>query len=299
MSAVAALNKILQNAAAELKNAGIETAGLDAAVLLCDVLKTDRAWLITHADQTLPEENIQLYKKHIRRRITRECVAYITGHKEFRGLDLTVTHDVLVPRADTETLVEAALNIIDITNKTAAGKKTISVLDLCTGSGAVAIALKTERPFIEVCASDISGAALSVTKQNAAKYNLLNENNKTADGASLRITQSDLFSNLNDKFDVIVSNPPYIPSALLASLAPEVQNEPRLALDGGSDGLGVIRRIIADAGHHLNSGGALLLEADSRQVEAVKALLEKSFYTNINILKDLAGLDRVITACVE
>jgi release factor glutamine methyltransferase len=189
-----------------------------------------------------------------------------------------VNPSVLVPRPDTETLVEAALQ----TTGTAR-----SALDLCTGSGAVAIALKRERPALTVTASDISPAALEAARTNA-------ENLHT----EIRFVESDLFDRVEGCFDLIVSNPPYIPTAWIASLAPEVQKEPRLALDGGGDGLDLVKKIILGAKTRLNPGGMLLMEADSRQMPAIGELLRGGGYQKVRAYRDLAGLERVIGGVV-
>jgi release factor glutamine methyltransferase len=251
-----------------------------------------------------------LYKTCITRRAAGICVAYITGHKEFRYLDLYVSPDVLVPRPDTETLVEAALEIIK--TKTECGS--LSVLDLCTGSGAVALALLDEckrheyprhkypwhespdKYDIEVYASDISPAALLVAQKNSEALALA-QATATASSA-VRFIQSNLFENIEGRFDIIVSNPPYVRHDEMSALPPEVQNEPPLALDGGEDGLMLIKKIIPQAAAHLKDGGALLLEADPRQMSLISALFQQSGYEKIFTKEDLSGCCRLIGAVI-
>ncbi|MDR3333425.1 MAG: peptide chain release factor N(5)-glutamine methyltransferase [Treponema sp.] len=257
--------------------ATIETPGLDAALLLADLLHTDRAGLIIRALDPVSEELRRRYVQVLERRRAGECVAYILGRKEFRGLDFTVTPDVLVPRPDTETLVEAALKV----------REAKTLLDLCTGSGAVAISLKHEWPGIEVWASDISVKALEVARGNAERF-LRKE--------AIHFVASDLFDRIEGRFDIITANPPYIPTGMIESLAPEVRGEPRLALDGGEDGLGIIRRLIEDAADHLYPGGVLLIEGDPRQMGAIASLFASRGYGTVQIHEDLAGRPRVIGA---
>jgi release factor glutamine methyltransferase len=216
-----------------------------------------------------------------------ECTAYILGRKEVRGLDFTVTPDVLVPRPDTETLVEAALAI---------GKgQYLAVLDLCTGSGAVAIALKHESPSMEVYASDISPKALTIARENARRI--------LGTGEIIHFLEADLFTPLSlsrfpRPFSLITANPPYIASGEIAGLAREVRGEPLLALDGGEDGLGLIRRIITEAPAFLLPGGSLLMEADPRQMALITLILKKKGYRDIRTYQDLSGQDRVIMGVV-
>jgi release factor glutamine methyltransferase len=209
------------------------------------------------------------------------------GKKEFYGLEFMVNTSVLVPRPETELLVETAKQLA-MSNEQRA-KQMLRILDLCTGSGAVAIALKHEMPEWEVWATDISAEALTIAAANVAR--LLPPNSITS-------YQGDLYEALSPllipHFSFIVSNPPYIPSAEIPGLSPEVRAEPILALDGGSDGLDLIRRIISNAPPYLNSGGILLLEADPRQMRTITALLDQAGFIEIQIYKDLSGKERVI-----
>ena len=289
---------------APCSEAYINTPELDAALLLAETLHTGRTELIVRGKEQINESDRGKFFALLSRRRKGECIAYILGHREFRGLAFTVNSNVLVPRPDTEILVEAALEYIDQIAKEAQGKK-LSVLDLCTGSGAIAIALKNERPLLELCASDISGEALETAALNANRLlinfttncepSVRHELVPSVRTRTIHLTQSDLFENIRGKFDIIVSNPPYIPSGELSALAPEVRREPRLALDGGEDGLELIKKIISGAPDFLNPRGALLLEAGPEQMPLIRTLLESNHFGDIRIHRDLAGRERVIS----
>jgi release factor glutamine methyltransferase len=295
------IREALAQAAAELKKIPhIGTPSLDASLLLAEVLQKDRVWLIAEASRPLDEKDLHKFQSLLQRRRSGESAAYILGRKEFRSLMFTVSPAVLVPRPDTETLVEAALENLK-------GKKSPAVLELCTGSGAVAVALKNEAPEIEIYACDISAAAVEIAAANAAR--LLPEKSVRFFQADLFTlppkTESDIKQNFTQLpaaaeklpfFSLILANPPYVPSAEIEGLSPEVQAEPRIALDGGPDGLSLIRRIIHEASGHLENGGSLLLEADPRQMESIRALLVREGYTGIQTYKDLSGVERVTGA---
>jgi len=201
-------------------------------------------------------------------------------------LEFDVNPFVLVPRPETETLVETA---IDIVQKKLQGNSLTNILDLCTGSGAVAISLKNEIPLCEITATDISSNALKTAIHNAEKL---------LGGNHIDFFQGDLYSALPSPlpapYSLIVSNPPYISSDEIQTLSKEVQNEPRLALDGGASGLDIITRIIKEAPNYLKQTGYLLLEADPRQMKQITTLLEKNKFKNIQLYKDLSGSNRVI-----
>jgi release factor glutamine methyltransferase len=282
-----------------------DTASLDASLLLADTLCTDKAGLIIRAGEHIAETEAARFEKLIDRRLSGESVACILGRKEFYGLEFTVTSDVLVPRPDTETLVEAALDWLAFLSPPPPVLP-LRVLDLCTGSGAVAISLKHERPDLEVWASDLSAEALAVAEINAARL-LPAESGFLRKGEGplpeagrrdppVRFARGDLFAAFESPpaFSLITGNPPYVPSGEIEGLAPEVKKEPRLALDGGEDGLAIIRKIIAQAPRRLCPGGCLLLEADPRQMPALAALLEAGGFGDIQTRKDLSGRRRVI-----
>jgi len=309
---------------ADLKFAEIDTPALDASILLAFVLKTNRSALIAAGMETLSKKDCINFCKLIERRASGECIAYIIGKKEFMGLEFTVNNSVLVPRPDTETLVEAAMESIrryfhhegaqsntkDASTSSAsmyfrclsaepveASKAPshlwLRTLELCTGSGAVAVSLKHEVPELEVYATDICSKALKVAKLNAER--LLGKN-------QIKFYHGDLFKAISSspkKFSLIISNPPYIPSAEIQTLSAEVQNEPRLALDGGDSGLVIIEKIISEAPKYLQKGGCLLLEADPGQMNEIAILLEKNNFMDIQLYKDLSGLQRVIGGRLE
>ena len=283
------IREAITQSAAFLKSAGIETPSLDASLLLAHALNTGREALAAKGTEELSEEALAALRAFLDRRANGECVAYITGKKEFFALEFLVNSHVLVPRPDTETLVEAAIAII---NGQKAGftmaANTIHVLDLCTGSGAVAVSLKHEMPQLEVYAADISAEALQIAKTNAQRL---------LSGAQIHFYHGDLYDALPPSaspFDIIVGNPPYVPADEIKTLSAEVQNEPRLALDGGKDGLEIIRRIIDGAHGNLRRGGTLLLEAAPYQMEKIAGLLENRGFRDIKLYKDMSGQKRVI-----
>jgi len=282
------IREALAEGTASLVAAGIETPGLDSSLLLAEVLNTNRSKLTAAGNDNISQESAAAFRQLIKRRQTGECTAYILGKKEFYCLEFLVNPSVLVPRPDTETLVDVALKImVNGAESKAASKQPPRVLDLCTGSGAIAIVLKHLIYELEVWATDISAEALETAKTNASR--LLPPN-------SIRFFQDDLYDALppDSLFSLIVSNPPYVPTAELPSLPPEVRMEPALALDGGDDGLSVIRKIISRAPEFLRPGGFLLLEADPRQMAAIAALYKEAGFSDIQTHEDLSGKVRVI-----
>jgi len=301
---------LIREAAAQgnaiLRNAGIDNPGLDSSLILSFVLKTSRTSLMAAGSESISEKDFEAFLALIEKRRSGFCAAYITGKKEFRGLEFAVNSSVLVPRPDTETLVEAALKTLNIDlrglNGLAQNKK-INVLDLCTGSGAVAIALKHEMPELEVHASDICAQALDVAQKNSECLLGIDQ---------INFFISDLFDVIKSKhstfliphspashsslvpYSLITANPPYVRTDEIKTLSAEVQNEPRIALDGGESGLFIIECIINEAPQFLINGGSLLLEADPRQMEAITILLKTRRFINIKIYNDLGGSQRVI-----
>jgi len=275
------IREALAEGSAALAAAGIENPGLDTTLLLAEVLNISRSSLMTAAPEPLTEASRAAFDHFIKRRLAGECTSYILGRKEFYGLDFQVNPAVLVPRPDTETLAEAALKLL-------ASGSPLRVLDLCTGCGAIAIAIKHAMPELEIWAADISAEALEVAQANAGR--LLPDE-------TIHFCRGDLFDAVNQGsglFSFIVSNPPYIPTAEIAGLSPEVRGEPMLALDGGGDGLDIIRRIISRAPEFLCSGGSLLLEADPRQMRRIAPLLLQAGFIGIQTHMDLSGKERVI-----
>jgi release factor glutamine methyltransferase len=260
---------------------GLTSPRLDAQLLLAHVLKRDRIYLYTHFDQPLHPDELAAYRSLIQRRLQGEPVAYLVGKKEFRSLELDVDARVLVPRPDTETLVEAALELLT-------GASAPRVVDVGTGSGAVALALKKERPDAEVLAVDRSSGAALVARGNAERL-----------GLAVEVLEGDLLAPVAARapLQLIVSNPPYIPSGEIATLAPEVRREPQLALDGGDDGLVVIRRLLAEAPPLLADGGALAMEVGAGQAPEVAALFVADGRWQAPLIrKDLGGIERVVAA---
>jgi release factor glutamine methyltransferase len=264
---------------------GLGTPRLDAQLLLADVLKRDRVFLYTHFDQPLAPEELTAFRGLIQRRLAGEPVAYLVGKKEFRSLMLDVDARVLVPRPDTETLVDVALTLLPPPSENASAPR---IVDVGTGSGAVALALKKERPDAEIVAVDRSPDAATVARANAERLAL-----------AVEIFEGDLLAPVAARapFTLIVSNPPYIASDEIARLAPEVKKEPRLALDGGRDGLDVIRRLIKDAPPLLSPSGALAIEIGAGQAAAVIALFAADGrYAAATATADLGAIERVIAA---
>lgn len=266
--------RLLRTGEAALREAGIEEAESDARILFEHVTGIDRTHFFLRDGEECPGGQRERYETLIARRCARIPVQYLTGVQEFMGMPFAVSEQVLIPRQDTELLVLEAERRIRPDDR---------VLDLCTGSGCIIISLK-KRCQIRAFASDISERALAVAEANADRL-----------GADVQFIQSDLFAGVPGKFDVIVSNPPYIASREISRLMPEVGvHEPRAALDGGADGLDFYRRIIPQAAGRLHSGGRLLLEIGCTQGAAAAELMRQAGYQEIVIKKDLAGLDRVV-----
>jgi release factor glutamine methyltransferase len=261
---------------------GIASARLDAELLASQAFGRSRVELYMHFDQPLGERELASYRALVERRLGGEPVAYILGRKEFWSLDLVVSDAVLVPRPDTETLVDHALAFL---RELPGDGRPRRVVDVGTGSGAIALALKRERPEDEVVAVDVSPAALAVARDNALRL-----------GLEVTFVEGDLLAPLvgEPRFDLVVSNPPYIASADIAGLAPEVRAEPRLALDGGADGLAVVRRLAATAAAVLAPGGGLAMEIGAGQAEAVVAILREHGFAGVGTRADLAGIQRVV-----
>ena len=267
-----------------LSAAGIPTARVDAEWLLAGVLGVGRVEAQLDLDRTLPAPVAASYEAAVRRRARREPLQQILGWEGFRGLPVRLTADVLVPRPETETLVEWALGLLPPQRD---GVR-LRALDLGTGSGAIACALAAERRVVDVVAIDVSRAAAAVARDNARQLGLT---------ARVSIVVGDLADPLGRGCaDLIVSNPPYLPSASVLSLEPEVRaHEPRLALDGGDDGLAVIRRVVASAREALRPSAPLLVEtAGGSQVGAVAGLFRAAGFTGVAVRADLAGVDRFV-----
>lgn len=262
-----------------LKLSDIDAPVVVAGAILCFCLGCDKAFLYSHDDYVLSEAERESYFDAIKRRMTGEPLQYITGSQEFMSLDFLVTPGVLIPRQDTEILVEAVIQAVK-------NKENTTILDIGTGSGCIAISLAHFIKNCSVTAVDISKDALEVAQKNALRC-----------GVEDRITfiESDLLSNISKcEFDVIVSNPPYIPAQEVETLESQVKDfEPRTALDGGKDGMDFYRRITKDAGSFLKSDGLLAFEVGFNQSRQVAEIMRESF-KDIKIKKDLAGIERVV-----
>jgi release factor glutamine methyltransferase len=259
-----------------------EEANLEAQLLLQHVLNVNRAWLIAHENDALQPNIHAAFEALLQRRLNGEPIAYILGYREFYGLKLKVTPDTLIPRPDTETLVEAALAKIP-------RDKILRILDLGTGTGAIALAIAKHRPSAQVIAVDASQAALNVATENATNLKITN----------IEFVLSDWFANLHgEKFDVIVSNPPYIERNDVHLTQGDLRFEPMTALASGQDGLDDIKQIIAHATHHLNPHGCLLLEHGYNQAHSVADLLKNAGFSGIETIKDLGGNSRVTLGMV-
>lgn len=275
--------EVLNSVTTRLETEGIDSPRLDAEILLAHVLNCRRLTLYVDAEKNLPLEKILRFNELITRRLKKIPVAYLTGSKEFFGLNFAVNDNVLIPRPDTEILTEFVGEYL----RGLGG--TVNFADLGTGSGAIAVSILKFVKNSLACAVDISPQALEVAKFNAAKFHVDDR---------IEFFCEDLFSPLTGKiFNAVVSNPPYIPTRELETLQAEVQSEPKLALDGGSDGLNFYRRIISDAPNFLASGGLLAVEVGFNQSTAVKNLIvANGNFERVETLKDLANIDRVVAA---
>ncbi len=278
---------VLQLATALLSQAGIATARLDAEVLLACACDVGRAALYARWRDPVPELAFHRFTSMLRRRGQREPLQYIIGHQEFWSLDFTVTSDVLIPRPETELLVELTLGKLSQPSESGAGVSA-RICDLGTGSGCIAVALARELPSAEVYALDISAAALAVARMNAHRHGV---------DARVQLILSDGFSALRGcRFDAIVCNPPYVCTGALAGAQPELSWEPRQALDGGEDGLAVIEPIVAQAPAYLKEGGWLLMEIGAEQGREVEQRARAAHFGAVAVVPDYAGLPRVLTA---
>lgn len=272
--------KVLDWTRGHFEQKGLESPRLDAELILAHVLKIQRVMLYARFDQPLAADELTQIRGLVARRARHEPTAYLLGSKEFWSLPLAVTSATLIPRPDTETLVEVALGLI---REDAAP----IIADVGTGSGAIALALAKERPTATVYALEVSGEAREVAEANAKSLGLSN----------VRVLASDLLSGLPlsvQALDLVVANLPYIPTGDLPTLMADVQHfEPRLALDGGPDGLAVIRRLVPEAWERLRPGGALALEAGHGQDGPLRGLLEAAGFTSVSTQVDPGGVPRV------
>lgn len=273
------MSQILNKAVLQLKECNKPSPRLDAEVILANLLEVERLYFILHKDQDIQEDLVEEYKQLIGRRCKGEPVAYIVGHKEFMGLDFIVNKKVLIPRPDTEILVEYVVEYIK------QREEDVNILDIGCGSGAIGLSIASQFPKSQVTLVDISPEALELAKENARKLNIKNG----------QFVLSDCFESISDKYHIIVSNPPYIPAKDIEDLQIEVSTyEPRGALDGGIDGLDFYRRIATEAKEYLLKGSLLAFEIGYNQGNAVIEILKENDYKHVKKLKDLGGNDRIV-----
>ena len=281
------IKDVLIKANSILNENSIDDANMKSRILLSDLLGKNKEYLMIHADDEIEEGLSNIFFERIDRLKNHEPLQYIINKQEFMGFDFYVDKNVLIPQPDTENLVE---EVIFLTEKLRKNEKVeLRILDLCTGSGAIAISISKLIRNCLVYASDISQDALKIAEENSSRNQ-----------ANVMFFESDLFEKISElyKFDIIVSNPPYIESDTINSLSEEVKNEPILALDGGEDGLDFYRKIVKGAKKYLNQNGYLALEIGYNQRVEVEKILEENGYKNIYSRKDLAGNDRIVVGQV-
>lgn len=264
-----------------LKNAEIESYSIDAEILLMEVLNFSKVQLFTKDDYVLSKDENKKYIELLNKRKNFMPVQYITNKCEFMGLDFKVNNHTLIPRSDTEILVECAIKFIEENNfKTA--------IDIGTGSGAISVSIAKYCKNINVTAVDISEEALKIAQENASQNAVSNK---------IYFIQSNVFDKITSKFDIIISNPPYIKTDIIKTLMPQVKDfEPVSALDGGIDGLFFYKKIISECKNYLNANGVIIFEIGYDQANAVSELLKNENFSKIKVTKDLAGLNRVVSA---
>jgi len=271
-----------------LADNGSESPRLDAEILLAQARDCRRIELYTQFDQALTDQQRAVMRDLVKRRAAHEPVAYLVGYREFFGLDFTVTSDTLIPRPDTETLI---VELLDLARELPVPP---AILDLGTGSGCIAITIATQLPSARLAAVDISPAALEVARANAETHDVTDR---------IAFSTGDLFEPIQPdrRFQFIASNPPYVTTAELDQLAPDIRShEPRTALDGGSDGLDLIRRLVTEAPGHLAPGGSLLCEISPEQADSVGGLLaDQPAFRTPRIVTDLSGQARVVVASID
>jgi release factor glutamine methyltransferase len=276
MESTHTIAQLIAEGAHLLQQAGVDTPRLDADLLLADALGVTRAYLYAHPEEEVPAPALDSWQVRLQRRLRREPLAYILGRAEFFGLPFVVTPEVLVPRPETEILVEAVI-----------AKQPQTIVDVGTGSGCIAVAVAVKLPQAQVWATDISEAALRVAEENAQQHRVAER---------VHLLHGDLLQPLTGmRFEVIASNPPYVAEQERMSLQPEVRDwEPARALFSGADPLQFHRRLIAESHFHLREGGWLLLEVGMGQAEAVAQMMETAGYRQVRVLPDLAGTGRVV-----
>ena len=281
------IKDILIKANSILKENNIDDANLKARILLSDLLGKNKEYLMIHDDDEIEDGLSNIFFEKIERLKNHEPLQYVINKQEFMGFEFYIDKNVLIPQPDTENLVEEIILLTELLRKNE--KTELRILDMCTGSGAIAISISKLIRNCLVYASDISKEALKIAEENSSRNQ-----------ANVLFFESDLFGKISElyKFDIIVSNPPYIESNIINTLSEEVQNEPIIALDGGEDGLDFYRKIVKESKKYLNSNGYLAFEIGYNQRAEVEKILEENGYKNIYSRKDLAGNDRIVVGQV-
>jgi release factor glutamine methyltransferase len=269
-----------------LREAGVTEARREAGSLAAHVLGRDRSFILSHANDVVNQDQLKVFRQYIDLRAKGEPLQYITGIQEFFGLDFEVTSDVLIPRPETELLVETALKL------TAGSDAKPFICDVGTGSGCIAITLLHELPEARAVAIDVSPEAISVAQRNAARHSVTDRIDFIVADCFVGLVQG---NSHRSRFDLIVSNPPYVSETALACLQREVRDfEPRRALAAGADGLSIIRRLLLEGGNFLKNGGYLLFEIGFDQGATVEQLIDPQHWSLLDILKDLQGIPRTV-----
>jgi release factor glutamine methyltransferase len=280
------IESVLRWATEDFRTRGLDSPRLDAELLLARALSSTRIQLIVDAKRPLSAEELAGYRELVRRRRAREPIAYILGEREFYGRSFRVDRRVLIPRPDTEALVDVALE------RTRAVSMSMRALDLCTGCACVAVTLARERPTSRVVAADASEDAVAVARDNALRLGAYN----------VAVRRGDLFGAVSGscRFDLVTANPPYVPAGEIAALQPEVRDhEPHVALDGGDDGLAIVRRVVAEAPAHLTDAGVLAVEVGAGEARAVAELFALSAFAEVRVRRDYARIERVVSGVLR
>lgn len=279
----------LSEGRSRLQESGIEEYAVDGFLLMSEILGMTKTAYYMRQKDIIPDKDYEKYMTAVHRRQNREPLQYITGHAYFMGYDFAVNPDVLIPRMDTECLVLETEKIIKQSNVTDTDGK-CRLLDMCTGSGCILVSLALRNPMIEGLGADISEKALKTAKENARRLQCENA----------EFIRSDLFEDISGKFDIIVSNPPYIKTGVISSLMEEVKTyEPYNALNGHEDGLYFYEKITKQSLNFLDDGGFLCYEIGYDQGAEVVSVMTENGFKNCRVIKDLAGLDRVVTGCLQ
>jgi release factor glutamine methyltransferase len=266
----------------KLRKAGVPEARREAGSLLALALDRDRSFILSHADHEISPAQLEIFREYVEQRASRKPLQHITGRQEFYGLEFEVTPDVLIPRPETELLIDTTLKLVE-------QDRSIFICDVGTGSGCIAVTLLNRLPAARAVAVDVSPAALEVAQRNATRH---------AVSDRIEFVLSDCFEALDPhrgSFDLIVSNPPYVADGALDGLQREVRDfEPRMALEAGADGLSIIRRLVTDSEAFLKTGGYLLIEIGYDQHEAVDQLVDRRAWKLLDIHQDLQGIPRIV-----